>query len=75
MKFTHKGYTLVQEALNVNYHYMIFAEDGHMVMHVPYDKPVTEEKAKQFIEGYISLAQKLDEVGDKLFEEDEDSDI
>lgn len=55
MKFTHKGYTLAQEATEVNYHYMIFAEDGHMVMHVPYDKPMTEEKAKQSIEHAIYL--------------------
>lgn len=74
MRLNHKGYTLAQEA-ECNHHYMIFAEDGHMVMHVPYDKPVTKEKAKEFIEHYISLAEKLDEVGDKLFEDDEESDI
>lgn len=70
MKFKHKGYTLSQT--NYNYHYMIFAEDGHMVMHVPYNKPVTEEKAREFIEHYILLAGKLDEAGDKLFEDDEE---
>lgn len=73
MKFKHKGYTLSQT--EHNYHYMIFAEDGRMVMHVPYDKPVTEEKVREFIEGYIFLAGKLDEVGDKLLEDDEESDI
>lgn len=73
MKFKHKNYTLSQT--DYNYHYMIFSEDGHMVMHVPYDKPITEEKAMEFIEHYIFLAEKLDEVGDKLFEDDEEDDI
>lgn len=73
MQFKHKGYTLSQT--EYNYHYMIFAEDGHMVMHVPYDKPVTEEKARELIEHYIFLAGKLDEVGDKLFEDNEEDDI
>lgn len=50
---------------------MIFAEDEHMVMHVPYNKPVTEEKAKDFIKGYILLAGKLDDITDDL-EDDED---
>lgn len=72
-KFTHKGYTLTQA--DYNYHYMIFASDGHMVMHVPYDKPLTEEKAREFIDGYIFLAGKLDEVGDKLMEDDEETEI
>lgn len=71
--FTHKGYTLSQT--DYNYHYMIFAEDGHMVMHVPYDKPLTEQKAKEFVEHYIFLAGKLDEVGDKLFEDEEETNI
>lgn len=73
MKFTHKGYTLSQT--DYNYHYMIFAEDGHMVMHVPHDKPVTEEKAREFIDNYISLIRKLDEIGDKLFENDGEEEI
>lgn len=72
-KFTHKGYTLTQT--DYNYHYMIFASDRHMVMHVPYDKPLTEEKAREFIEHYITLAEKLDEVGDSLFEDEEETDI
>lgn len=55
MKFKHKGYTLSQT--NYNYHYMIFAEDGHMVMHVPYNKPVAEEEAKKFIEHSIYLVK------------------
>lgn len=72
-KFTHKGYSLTQT--DCNYHYMIFNSEGHMVMHVPYDKPLTEEKAKKFIDGYIFLVGKLDEVGDKLFKEEEETDI
>ena len=52
-KFTHKGYTLTQT--DYNNHFMI-ASDGHMVMHVPHDKPLTEEKAREFIEHYIFLA-------------------
>lgn len=72
-KFTHKGYTLIQT--DYNYHYMIFASDGRMVMHVPYDKPLTEEKAREFIEHYLLLSGKLDEVGDSLFEDEEKTDI
>lgn len=59
MKLKHKGYTLSQA--EYNYHFMIFTEDGRMVMHVPYNKPVTEKKAKEFIEGYIMFAGKSDE--------------
>lgn len=69
-KFTHKGYALTQT--DYNNHFMIFASDGHMVMHIPYDKPLTEEKAREFIEHYIFLAGKLDEVGDKLFYSEEE---
>lgn len=72
-KFTHKGYMLTQT--DYNYHYMILDGDGHIVMHVPYDKPLKEEKAREFIEHYIFLARKLDEVGDKLFEDEEETDI
>lgn len=72
-KFTHKGYTLTQT--DYNCHCMIFNSDGHMVMHVPYEKPLTEEKAREFIEHYIFLAGKLDKVEDKLLEDDEESDI
>lgn len=46
-KLTHKGYTLSQT--DYNYHYMIFSSNGHMVMHVPYDKPLTQEEAREFI--------------------------
>lgn len=72
-KFTHKGYTLTQT--DYNCHFMIFASEGHMVMHVPYDKPLTEEKAREFIEHYVFLAGKLDEVVDDLFEDKEETDI
>lgn len=72
-KFTHKGYTLTQT--DYNYHYMVFENDGHMVMHVPYDKPLTEEKAREFIEHYILLAEKTDEYLDKLFDDEEETDI
>lgn len=72
-KFTHKGYTLTQT--DYNFHFMIFPSNGHMVMHVPYDKPLTEEKAREFIEHYIFLARKLDEVGDKLFDDEEETEI
>lgn len=75
MKFTHKGYTLVQEATEVNYHYMIFAKDGHMVMHVPYCKPVTEEKAKEFIEFYISFTKMPENVIDEMLKDDWETDI
>lgn len=64
-RFSYKGYTLSQT--DYNYHYMIFNSDGHRVMHVPYDKPITKEKAREFIDHYIFLAGKLDEVGDMLF--------
>ena len=72
-KFMHKGYTLTQT--DYNYHYMIFASDGHMVMHVPYDKPLAEERAREFIEHYIFLTRKLDEVGDKFMEDDEGEEL
>lgn len=72
-RFSYKGYTLTQT--DYNYHYMIFNSDGHGVMHVPYDKPITKEKAREFIEHYIFLAGKLDEVGDRLFEDEEETDI
>lgn len=69
-KFTHKGYTLTQT--DYNHHYMIFNSDGHTVMHTQYDKPLTEKKARELIEHYIFLSEKLDEVGDELFEHEED---
>lgn len=72
-KFTHKGYTLTQT--DYNYHYMIFDSEGRMVMHVPYDKPLAEEKAREFIDGYIFLTGKLDEVGDKLMKDDEEAEV
>lgn len=53
-KFIHKGYTLTQT--DYNYHCMIFDEDGYMIRHVSYDKPLTDEKAREFIERYISIA-------------------
>lgn len=55
MKFQHKGYALSQAACNN--HYMIFAENGRMVMRVPYNNPLTEEKAREFIDGYIFLRE------------------
>lgn len=70
--YKHKGYTLSQT--DYNYHYMIFDENGKMVMHVPYNKPVTQEKAVEFIEAYILLSGKADEFWDELLE-DEDSEI
>lgn len=72
-KFAHKGYALTQT--DYNYHYMIFNSEGHMVMHVPYDKPITEEKAGEFIEHYIFIVGTLDKVGDKLFDDEEETDI
>lgn len=71
MTFKHKGYTL-QQGAKVNYHYMIFAPDGHMVMHASYNKPVTEEKAKEFIEGYLTLAGNIDNIIDDLQDDDLD---
>lgn len=72
-KFIHKGYTLAQT--DYNCHYMIFAKDGRMAMHVPYSKQITEEQAREFIEGYIMFAGKSDKAGDKLFEDEEETDI
>ncbi len=72
-KFTHKGYTLTQT--DYNHHFMIFASDGHMVMHVPYDKPLTEEKAREFIEHYIFLTEETDKYLDKLMEDDEGKEL
>lgn len=75
MKFTHKGYTLVQDAMPINYHYMIFNEDGHMVMHAQYDKPITEEKARELIDFYISFAGISDKVIDEMLKDEEETDI
>ncbi len=61
MIFKHKGYTL-QQAAKCNHHCMIFAEDGHMVMHASYNKPLTEEEAREFIEDYIMLVEKFDVI-------------
>lgn len=72
MRFIHKGYTLVQEAVKVNYHYMVFDKNGRMVMHVPYDKPVTEEKAKEAIEFYISFTKVPKEAIDEMLKDDEE---
>ena len=72
-KFTHKGYTLTQT--DYNHHFMIFASDGHMVMHAQYDKPLTEGKAREFIEHYIFLAEETDKYLDKLMEDDEETEI
>ena len=72
-KFTHKGYTLTQT--DYNHHFMIFASDGHMVMHVPYDKTLTEEKAREFIEHYIFLTEETDKYLDKLMEDDEGKEL
>lgn len=66
--YQHKGYTLTQA--EYNHHYMIFDGDGHMVMHVPYDKPMTEEKAVECIEHYILLAEKFDDIWDDLEDEE-----
>lgn len=62
--YEHKGYTLTQA--DYNNHYMIFDSDGHMVMHVPYDKPITKEKTVEFIEHYITLNEQLENVIDDL---------
>lgn len=70
-KFTHKGYTLTQT--DYNYHFMIFTGGGHMVMHAQYDKPLTEEKAREFIEHYIFLAGEADKYLDRLMEDDEET--
>ena len=69
-EFEHKGYTLSQ--VYHNKHYMIFDSDGRMVMHVPYDRPITEEKAREFIEHYILLAEKLEDIADDLEEIEND---
>lgn len=72
-KFTHKSYTLTQT--DYNCHFMIFASDGHMVMHAPYDKPLTEEKAREFIEHYIFLAGETEKYLDKSMEDNEEAEI
>lgn len=67
-EFEHKGYTLSQ--VYYNKHYMIFDKNGCMVMHVPYDRPITEEKARELIEHYILLAEKLEDIADDLEDEE-----
>lgn len=69
VSYKHKGYTLTQA--DYNNHYMIFDENGHMVMHVPYDKPITvQEKAVEFIEHYIMLSEKFNDIFDDLDDEE-----
>lgn len=64
-EFEHKGYTLSQTYYNN--HYMIFDKDGRMIMHVPYDKPITtQEKAAELIEHCIMLREQLENVIDDL---------
>lgn len=70
MTFKHKGYALTQGS-KYNYHYMIYAPDGHRVAHVPYDKPVSEKKAKEFIERYLSISEKVEYIVNDL-KDDED---
>ena len=72
-KFTHKGYTLTQA--DYNYHYMIFDKSGDMVMHCPYSKPITEDKAKELIEHYISFTNIPENVLDKLLEDEEETEV
>ena len=67
-EFEHKGYTLSQ--VYYNQHYMIFDKNGRMVMHVPYDRPITEEKARELIEHYILLAEKLEDIAEDLKDEE-----
>lgn len=60
--FKHKGYTLQQT--DYNYHYMIFDEDMKMTLHAQYGKPVTEEKAVEFIEQYILISEEAEKILD-----------
>lgn len=64
MEFKHKGYTLKQA--EHHHHYMIYADDGQRVMHVPHDKPLTEDEAIERIEGYILLTQNMEEYLDEV---------
>lgn len=56
MRFTHKGYTLEQDVKN-SYDYTIFDENGKKLWEIPYNKPMTEEKAKESIEHAIYLVK------------------
>ena len=67
-EFEHKGYTLSQ--VYYNKHYMIFDNNGRMVMHVLYDRQITNEKAIELIEHYILLAEKLEDIADDLEDEE-----
>ena len=52
----HKGYILQQTSYN--WHYMII-KDSRMVCHCPFTYKLTEEQAKEKIDLFIELLQKL----------------
>mgnify|MGYP003457598489 FL=1 len=55
--YEHKGYTLQQTSYN--WHYMII-KDNRMVCHCPCTYKLTEEQAKEKIDLFIELLQKLE---------------
>lgn len=52
-EYKYKGYTVKQS--NYNYHYIVCNENDHMVMHCQYDKPLTEDTAKEIVDFYIMI--------------------
>lgn len=57
-KFTHKGYTILQETKE-NHHYMIFDSAGKMRMHVQYRGEIfTDEEAKEIVEIFMRDIEK-----------------
>ena len=55
----HKGYTIQQT--DYNNHYMIFNDNGEMVMHCSCTKKLNEDGLKEAIESFIRLSDSIKE--------------
>lgn len=51
--FEYKGYSFVQTSYN--WHYRLFNDAGHMVVHAQADHKMSESEAKKAIEAYEEL--------------------
>ena len=61
MTVEHRGYILQQS--EYNNHYMIIYDNGidnpRMVLHASCTKPLTEEEAKEHIDNYLMMKERL----------------
>ncbi len=49
----YKGYVLIQ--VSYNRHYIVLNEKGELVMRAPADHMLTEQEARDAIDGYLAL--------------------